>query len=106
MSRWDTEFRPALVARLPALDAAELVDGWAGLYEMTPDHNPIIGEHPDLDRFYVANGFSGHGLMMAPAVGAAMADLIQTGASSRLDITAFDPGRFARGETLWDDALI
>ena len=104
--RWASDFRPPLVKRLPAFAAAELVEGWAGLYEMTPDHNPLLGEHPELRGFYLANGFSGHGLMLAPAIGKALAELLATGASSRLDIGAFDPGRFARGEAFHDDALI
>ena len=104
--RWTADFRPPLVARLPAFEAAELVEGWAGLYEMTPDHNPLLGEHPELAGFHLANGFSGHGLMMAPATGAALAELLTTGASTGLDISAFDPGRFARGETFRDDAMI
>ena len=104
--RWTDVVRPPLVARLPAFEAAELVEAWAGLYEMTPDHNPLLGEHPELEGFVLANGFSGHGLMMAPATGAAMAELLATGASTTLDIGAFDPGRFARGETFHDDAMI
>ena len=104
--RWTDVVRPPLVARLPAFEAAELVEAWAGLYEMTPDHNPLLGEHPELGGFVLANGFSGHGLMMAPATGAAMAELLATGASTALDIGAFDPGRFARGETFHDDAMI
>ncbi len=104
--RWTTDFRPPLVARLPAFEAVELLEGWAGLYEMTPDHNPLLGEHPELADFHLANGFSGHGLMMAPATGAALAELLMTGASTRLDVRAFDPGRFARGEEFRDDAMI
>ena len=105
-TRWAEVFRPPLVARLPALAAATLEEGWAGLYEMTPDHNPLLGEHPDLAGFVLANGFSGHGLMMAPATGAALAELLMTGASTTLDIRPFDPGRFARGETFHDEAMI
>ena len=104
--RWTGVVRPPLVARLPAFEAAELVEAWAGLYEMTPDHNPLLGEHPELGGFVLANGFSGHGLMMAPATGAAMAELLTTGASTTLDVGAFDPGRFARGASLHDDAMI
>ena len=104
--RWTNDFRPPLVARVPVFAAAELVEGWAGLYEMTPDHNPLLGEHPELAGFHLANGFSGHGLMMAPATGAALAELLTTGASTRLDVSAFDPGRFARGEEFRDDAMI
>lgn len=106
IDRWETDFRPPLVARLPAFRAAKLVEGWAGLYEMTPDHNPLLGEHPELAGFHLATGFSGHGLMMAPATGAALAELLLTGAADGLDIAAFDPGRFARGVEFRDDALI
>ena len=106
MQRWQTEFRPPLIARLPALADSALLEGWAGLYEMTPDHNPILGEYPKQSGFYVATGFSGHGLMMAPATGRAIADLLTTGASNTLDIGSFDPERFTRGELCWDDAMI
>jgi len=106
MSRWKTEFRPPLVSRVPAFDSISVITGWAGLYEMTPDHNPLLGEHTDLRGFYLANGFSGHGLMMAPATGAAIAELITTGTSSCLDITAFSPDRFNRNDDWVDDAMI
>ena len=91
---------------LPALGDVQLVEGWAGLYEMTADHNPLIGEHPELKGFHVAAGFSGHGLMMAPAVGFAVAELVVTGESSSLDISPFDMTRFARNEPFWDEAMI
>lgn len=54
---------PELAWRVPELERLRLESGWAGLYEMTPDCNAIIGPHPDLDRFYVLAGFSGHGMM-------------------------------------------
>ena len=106
MARWEPDFRDPMVARLPALRDAQLVEGWAGLYEMTADHNPLIGEHPDVEGFYVAAGFSGHGLMMAPGVGFALAELVVTGGSSSLDISPFDMTRFGRNEPLWDEAMI
>ena len=106
MTRWAPDFRDPLVARMPALAEAKMVEGWAGLYEMTADHNPLLGEHPNLRRFYVAAGFSGHGLMMAPGAGLAMAELILTSESSTLDISPFAPTRFARDEPMWDEAMI
>ena len=106
MKRWETDFRPPLIARLPELKPATLAEGWAGLYEMTPDHNPLLGEHPDLRGLFLANGFSGHGLMMAPAVGSAMAELLTTGTSAKIDISPFDPGRFSRNQLFWDDAMV
>ena len=49
---------------------------WAGLYEMTPDHHPILGPVPEVPGFFCANGFSGHGVMHAPATGKILSDLI------------------------------
>ena len=106
MTRWRDDFLQPLVDRIPALAPIDLIEGWAGLYEMTPDHNPVIGEHPDLRGFYLANGFSGHGFMMAPGVGQAVAELVTTGQSQMLDIGPFDITRFRRGEQFLDDAMI
>ena len=106
MTRWCPDFLDPLVARIPTLASISLLQGWAGLYEMTPDHNPVIGEHPDLRGVHLANGFSGHGFMMAPGVGRAIAELIATGRSKTIDISPFDLRPFTRGERLWDDVMI
>ena len=67
---------------------------WAGLYEMTPDHNPIIGPARDISGFFLINGFSGHGFQHSPAAGRILADLV-TGADPGLDLTPFTFDRFA-----------
>ncbi len=105
-SRWLADFYPDLVRRVPAFKDVRLVEGWAGLYEMTPDHNPMIGEHPALKGFFMANGFSGHGLMMAPATGKVVSELIRCGRSETFDISDLSIERFARGELFWDEAMI
>jgi FAD-dependent oxidoreductase domain-containing protein 1 len=105
-SRWEADFQPDLLRRVPGFAPLELMEGWAGLYEMTPDHNPIICEHPALSGFFLANGFSGHGVMMAPATGKVVSELIRMGRSDTVDIGPFDLGRFARGELLYDEATI
>jgi glycine/D-amino acid oxidase-like deaminating enzyme len=105
-TRWETEFKPALVKRVPALQDVSEVRGWAGLYEMTPDHNPVLGEHPALGGFIFANGFSGHGLMMSPATGHIVSELIRLGRSETFDIGVFAPDRFERGALVRDDATI
>jgi FAD-dependent oxidoreductase domain-containing protein 1 len=105
-SRWRNEFRPPLVRRVPALARARVLDGWSGLYEVTPDHNPIIGEHPDLRGFYLANGFSGHGLMLAPAIGKVLSEMITTGRSETVDVTGLSVDRFRRDELFEDEATI
>ncbi len=69
-SRFDDFVWPELAQRVPAFESVRLLDAWAGHYEVnTLDHNAVIGPHPDLPGFLFANGFSGHGLQQAPAVG-------------------------------------
>ena len=71
---------PALAHRVPAFDRLRLLDTWAGHYEVnTLDHNAIIGPHPTFANLLFANGFSGHGLQQAPAVGRGLAEWIVTG---------------------------
>jgi len=104
--RWLSDFFPTLVRRMPPFTGLTLVEGWAGLYEMTPDHNPIIGEHPEAPGFFLANGFSGHGLMMAPATGKAVAEIVMTGTSRTIDIGVFAYDRYRLGALLDDEATL
>jgi sarcosine oxidase subunit beta len=76
------------------------------MYEMTPDHNAILGEHPALPGFIVAAGFSGHGLMLAPATGLAVAELAADGRCSTFPIEPLAVDRFDRGELFTDGAWI
>jgi sarcosine oxidase, subunit beta len=71
---------------------------WAGLYEVTPDHHPILGPVCALPGFFLANGFSGHGVMHSPATGKILADLVLKGATDLIDIREFALERFARGQ--------
>lgn len=80
---------------------------WAGLYEMSPDHHGILGEFEELRGFYAANGFSGHGVMHAPASGKIVADLITSGATNVVDnVSVLSPSRFKSGELLHETALL
>ena len=83
--------------RLPRVEEASMKTLTAGLYEVSPDHNAILGPVPELPRFVLANGFSGHGMQHAPAVGRAISEVIADGASRTLDIAPFSVGRFAGG---------
>jgi glycine/D-amino acid oxidase-like deaminating enzyme len=105
-SRWAREFHPAMTRRVPSLAGVTEAHGWAGLYEMTPDHNPVLGQHPELAGFYFASGFSGHGLMMSPATGLIVSEMIRTGRSETFDVSIFAPDRFARGALVHDAATI
>ena len=104
--RFYDDFLPDLVRRLPEFRDVKLVFGWGGLYEMTPDHNGIIDKLPDFDGLYIAAGFSGHGLMMSPATGKLMSELIRTGRFETIDASLLSFSRFARNELFWDDSLI
>ena len=96
------------VERLPCLEEAEVNPrrAWAGLYEMTPDHHPVMGPAPDLPGFFLANGFSGHGVMHSPATGRIMADLILHGRCDLVDTSLLGLDRFASGRLLHETAVL
>ncbi|HEY4903617.1 MAG TPA: FAD-dependent oxidoreductase [Candidatus Sulfotelmatobacter sp.] len=79
---------------------------WAGLYEMTPDHHPILGEAPGVPGFFLANGFSGHGVMHAPATGKILSDLILTGRNDLIDTSLLNLSRFAEGRLIHETAVL
>ncbi|MEY9929771.1 sarcosine oxidase subunit beta [Catenulispora sp. GP43] len=91
---WLEPFRRAARPRAPALADVPVAGGWAGLYEMTPDHNALIGEAEGVSRFLYATGFSGHGFLQAPAVGEIVRDLC-LGRTPVLDITPLSAARFS-----------
>jgi len=96
------DWRARLAHRYPASAGVEIRRRWAGLYDMTPDAHPIIGWVAD--GVYVACGFSGHGFMQAPAVGAAVAQEILTG-SSELDLAPYRLDRFG-DEAVFPETLV
>lgn len=95
----------AVAHLLPPVAQLRVVRQWAGLYDRSPDAQPILGECPPVDRFFNANGFSGHGFMVAPIVGVLLAELITSGRTS-IDISKLDAGRFARGELVLEPAVV
>jgi sarcosine oxidase, subunit beta len=84
--------------RLPILEELPVASSWWGYYEMSPDHNAIVGEAAEPSRFLYATGFSGHGFQQAPAVGEHIAELV-AGLEPTLDLTPLSLDRFARGES-------
>jgi sarcosine oxidase subunit beta len=113
---YKTDFDPAFIEkilmraadRVPIFDNLEInpKKAWAGLYEMTPDHHPILGESPEVPGFFFANGFSGHGVMHAPATGKILSDLILTGNTDLIDASLLNFSRFAEGRTIHETAIL
>ncbi len=111
-----TQFDPAFIEkiltravdRVPCFESLEVNPkrAWAGLYEMTPDHYPILGPVPEVPGFYLANGFSGHGVMHSPATGKVMSDLILQGHTDLIDATALNLARFAEGRMIHESAVL
>lgn len=93
---WTLHHFDRAIARFPLLERAELLTQWAGLYEVTPDSQPIIGPLP-VDGLYTCTGFSGHGFMQGPVCGLLMAEMILDGAASTVDIGELSCDRFAGG---------
>ncbi len=81
--------------RVPILAEARVMRGWAGLYDTTPDGNPILGAVPDVDGLLVAAGFSGHGFMHSPATGQVIAEMI-VGQEPFIDVSELAIGRFSQ----------
>jgi len=87
----------ASAGRMPLLERTGIARRWGGLYEITPDHHPIIGPVEGPAGFYVLAGFSGHGFMHGPAAGLLLAEEILDGRSATLDLAPLRLERFARG---------
>jgi sarcosine oxidase subunit beta len=90
---------------MPALGSVKVVRQWAGLYDVTPDAQPILGPVDAVEGFFQASGFSGHGFMIAPEASLLLAQLI-TGKEPDLDIGRLNVARFAEGEITRDRSVV
>ena len=93
------------VKYFPWLREVRVLRYWTGYYVMTPDHHPVIGPIGEYDNLYVATGFSGHGFMMAPITGEALADYITKGKPSHSIMEKFRLERFKRGKLIKEIAV-
>ena len=96
------------VSRVPAFADVEVNPRrcWAGMYEVTPDHHAIIGAAPGVQGMFLANGFSGHGVMHSPATGKIVSELILHGTSSFIDAPMLRAERFDEGNLLEETAVL
>lgn len=115
-SGYKTDFEPEFIekilehaaSRVPCFEnvAVNPKKAWAGLYEMTPDHHPILGPVPEVPGFFCANGFSGHGVMHAPATGKILSDQVLHGTTGLIDASLLNLQRFAEGREIHETAVL
>jgi sarcosine oxidase, subunit beta len=86
--------------RVPKLENAEVMRGVTGVYDMTPDSRPLLGEVSQISGLYLCAGFSGMGFKISPAIGIVMAELLTNGQATTVDISSFRPERFAEGKPI------
>jgi glycine/D-amino acid oxidase-like deaminating enzyme len=97
---------PELAEAVPSFERLKLIRGWAGLYAVNRlDANAILGEWPELRGFFLANGFSGHGLQQAPAVGRYISELI-TESPPVLDLSIFRPERILENRPVGEAGIV
>jgi glycine/D-amino acid oxidase-like deaminating enzyme len=108
---WDRQYFeeavwPELARLVPSFERLKLLRGWGGLYEVNRlDHNALLGAYPGVEGLYVAVGFSGHGLMQAPAVGKGMSELIRTGRYETIDLSPLGADRIFTGRRVVEEAV-
>jgi len=95
----------ALVNTVPILGSVKVLRQWAGCYDVTPDQNPIVGQVDDIDEFYQASGFMGHGFMMAPVMGKLLAQHIAEGTDLPL-FSRWNLRRYKEGKLLTETMII
>jgi glycine/D-amino acid oxidase-like deaminating enzyme len=104
---WMDKIWPHVATRIPAFEAVKVISEWAGQYDYnTLDQNAIVGPHPETRNFLFLNGFSGHGLQQAPAMGRATAEWISHGDYRTLDMRDLHYARVAEGRALIEGAII
>jgi sarcosine oxidase subunit beta len=102
---WELIALEAAIQRLPLLERAGRVSGWAGLYEVTPDAHPIFGP-TEIEGFWVVAGFSGHGFMHGPIAGKLMAEFLLEGQAHTVDVSMLDLARFREGRLIQEYNVI
>jgi sarcosine oxidase subunit beta len=98
------KYARSLVHTVPILGGVKVLRQWAGCYDLTPDANPIVGPVDEVEEFYQASGFMGHGFMMAPVIGRRLAQVV-AGGEPTPEIKQWNLRRFAEGKLL-SEAMI
>ena len=104
---WLNKVWPVILHRIPQFSALKIINEWVGHYAYNYfDQNAIVGAHSYVSNFIFLNGFSGHGLQQAPAMGRAISELLVYGEYRSLDMSPFSYHRIERGEKFIEKAII
>lgn len=104
---FEEEVWPVLAERVPAFEAIKVVSSWAGHYDFCVlDHNAIVGPHSEVSNFMFANGFSGHGLQQAPAIGRGLSELVTYGGYRSLDLSPLSFQRVVENRPFLEESVI
>ncbi|APE44243.1 FAD-dependent oxidoreductase [Sulfitobacter alexandrii] len=104
---WENKVWPAIATRIPAFEKVKVINEWVGHYAYnTFDQNAIVGPHPEVTNFIFVNGFSGHGLQQAPAIGRGVAEWITYGEYRAIDLSPFSFTRIAEEKSFLEKAII
>jgi glycine/D-amino acid oxidase-like deaminating enzyme len=104
---WEDHMWPAIATRIPSFERLRIVSTWVAQYDYnTLDQNAVLGPAPEVSNLLFANGFSGHGLQQAPAVGRGLSELIVHGGYRTLDLSPLGYDRVLRNEPLLERAVI
>ncbi|MTI68316.1 MAG: FAD-binding oxidoreductase, partial [Firmicutes bacterium] len=106
-SGWEflDEMTSTITKVLPPLKDLRLIRSWAGLYNLSPDRQPILGAVDEIEGFYLAIGFSGHGFMLGPATGLLIAETI-LGEDTTLPIDKYNLKRFKEGNLIFEPSVV
>ncbi len=104
-ANYDDRVIAKAIERVPSLSKANIAYSDMGLYEMTPDSNPIVSAIDGIEGLYCCAGFAGHGFMHAPAIGELMAEII-AGSKPHLEISSYSFERFSGRSSLNQEQLI
>jgi len=99
------EMAKTVTSILPSVGNLRVIRQWAGLYNMTPDKQPVYGRAEGLDNFYMAVGFSGHGFMFGPLTGIVISEMI-TGSKPTIDVSLLGIDRFAKGNLILEPSVV
>lgn len=106
-SLFEEDIWPTIATRVPAFERIKPGAAWAGYYDMCAyDDNVLLGAMPEVPNLLLANGFSGHGLQQAPAVGRGLSELVTYGAYRSLDLSELSPVRIREGREVREKNIV